>query len=53
MKSKKKYIRILNDSANTVLRLINNLLDMSKIESGTFRINREPFNLKETINNIL
>ncbi|OVE68967.1 hybrid sensor histidine kinase/response regulator [Clostridium diolis] len=48
----KKYIRILNDSANTVLRLINNLLDMSKIESGTFRINREPFNLKETINSI-
>ncbi|MFL0166000.1 PAS domain-containing hybrid sensor histidine kinase/response regulator [Candidatus Clostridium helianthi] len=47
-----KYIRILNDSANTMLRLINNLLDISKIESGTFRINSEPFNLKETVNSI-
>jgi Signal transduction histidine kinase len=47
-----KYIRILNESANTMLSVINNLLDISKIESGTFKINSELFNLKETINNI-
>ncbi|MFW2490150.1 PAS domain S-box protein [Clostridium chromiireducens] len=47
-----KYIKILNDSANTMLRVINNLLDVSKIESGGFKLNSERFNLRETINNI-
>jgi PAS domain S-box-containing protein len=47
-----KYVKILNESANTMLSLINNLLDISKIESGTFKLNSELFNLKETINNI-
>ncbi|EKQ57186.1 MULTISPECIES: PAS domain-containing hybrid sensor histidine kinase/response regulator [unclassified Clostridium] len=47
-----KYIKILNESANTMLNVINNLLDISKIESGTFKLNDEPFNLRETINNI-
>jgi len=47
-----KYIKILNDSANTMLRVINNLLDVSKIESGAFKLNIERFNLRETINNI-
>ena len=47
-----RYIRILNESANIMLRVINNLLDISKIESGTFKLNSEPFNLKETIDNI-
>lgn len=47
-----KYIKVLNDSANTMLKVIDKLLDISKIESGSFKINSEPFNLKETINNI-
>jgi PAS domain S-box-containing protein len=47
-----KYIKILNESANIMLSVINNLLDISKIESGTFKLNNESFNLKETINNI-
>ena len=47
-----KYIKILKESANIMLSVINNLLDISKIESGTFKLNNDPFNLKETINNI-
>lgn len=47
-----KYIKILNESANTMFSITNNLLDISKIESGIFKLNSEPFNLKETINNI-
>jgi len=47
-----KFIKILNESANNLLSVINSLLDISKIESGTFKLNNEPFNLKETINNI-
>jgi len=47
-----KYIKLLKESANIMLSVINNLLDISKIEYGTFKLNNEPFNLKETINNI-
>lgn len=47
-----KFIKILNESVNTMLSVVNNLLDISKIESGTFKLNSERFNLKETINNI-
>lgn len=45
----KKYIKMLSDSANAMLKVTNKLLDISKIESGAFEINSEPFNLKETI----
>ena len=47
-----KFIKILNESVNTMLSVVNDLLDISKIESGTFKLNSERFNLKETINNI-
>lgn len=47
-----KYTKMLKESADNLLAIINNLLDISKIESGTFKLNSEPFNLKETINNI-
>ncbi|MBV7271780.1 response regulator [Clostridium sp. PL3] len=47
-----KYVKILNESAHTMLSVINNLLDISKIESGKFKLNNQSFNLKETINNI-
>lgn len=47
-----KYIKMLRDSANTMLKVTDKLLDISRIESGVFKINSEPFNLKETINDI-
>jgi PAS domain S-box-containing protein len=47
-----KYTKMLKESADNLLNIINNLLDISKIESGKFTLNNELFNLKETINNI-
>lgn len=48
----RKYINLLNESASIMLKVINNLLDISKIEAGTCELINEPFDLKETINNI-
>jgi PAS domain S-box-containing protein len=45
-----KYIQLLKDSADSLLVMMNELLDISKIESGTFILNNEKFNLKDTIN---
>lgn len=47
-----KYVKILKESLDTLLVIINNLLDISKIESGGFKLNNEKFNLKEIVNDI-
>ena len=39
-----KYIRIINSSANTLLKIINDVLDLSKIESGNISIDKKEFN---------
>lgn len=42
-----KYLNIMMLSAHHLLDLVNNLLDSSKIESGSFTIIYEPCNIKE------
>ena len=42
----KQYIQIANDSAKTLLSLINDILDMSKIEGGQFTIKPRPCDLR-------
>lgn len=52
-----KYTSNLKESAEVLMELINDLLDISKIESGNFRLNHRAFNLvntiKSTFNNLL
>ena len=40
-------LEIIDSSANLLLRIINDVLDMSKIESGTMSLVQEPFDFKE------
>lgn len=47
-----KYAKILKESSCILLDIIDEILDISKIESGTFGLNNASFNLTETINNI-
>lgn len=42
----------IDESANYLLRLINNVLDMSKIENGKMVISKSEFNICEMINSL-
>lgn len=46
-------LKKITTSGRHLLTLINEVLDMSKIESGKFQLAEEEFNLKELIDNLL
>jgi two-component system phosphate regulon sensor histidine kinase PhoR len=48
-----EYYRIINSEARKLTRLINNLLDFSRIEAGLRRYRREPGNLSELTRRVL
>ena len=40
---RKEYAQLINDSGQHLLSVVNGILDMSKMESGTYEIAPEPF----------
>ncbi len=40
---RKEYAQLINDSGQHLLSVVNGILDMSKMESGTFELTPEPF----------
>ncbi len=48
-----KYVAKANESINKLQHLINNLLDVSKIEAGKLKFNTEVFNLADSINSCI
>jgi cell cycle sensor histidine kinase DivJ len=40
---RKEYAQLINDSGQHLLSVVNDILDMSKMESGNFEISPEPF----------
>ena len=48
-----KYVNLVQNASKSLLDLINDLLDLSKIEANKISIESIPFNLKDTLNNII
>ena len=50
-KEKLKYLKILKTSSDALLQVINDILDITKIESGKLQIDKLPFNPYEKLMN--
>ncbi len=48
-----EYVSLINKSGELLLKLIGDVLDLSKIEEGKLTIEKQPFNLKEPITSAL
>ena len=47
--SQREYLKMVRDSGDALLALINDVLDFSKIEAGKFDLLKAPFEVRETI----
>ncbi|TDO86438.1 PAS domain S-box-containing protein [Halanaerobium saccharolyticum] len=48
----KKYVNIFQNAGESLLTLINDILDLSKIEAGKVEIEKKEFNLVSTVENV-
>jgi len=49
---KDHFIRIIRQNGNQLMTIINDIIDISKIEAGHIQLNYEPINLTETFQDI-
>ena len=49
----KHYVDVIQTSSDSLLAIINDILDFSKAESGRLELEAEPFDLVETVENVL
>lgn len=49
---KADYIQIINSNNELLLKLINDILDLSKLEAGSVELKYEPFDLSEHFENM-
>ncbi len=52
-KNQKDYVETIKKSSETLLTILNDILDLSKIEAGKMDIVLKPFEMKETLDNIV
>lgn len=48
----KEYVRTINESGRKMLSLVNDILDLSKIESGMMRIDSSPFDIRAALHSV-
>jgi PAS domain S-box-containing protein len=49
----RKYVQVAQTSGRTLLALIDNILDLSKIEAGKITLEKRSFDLRQTITDVL
>lgn len=52
-KNQHEYVRSIRSSAENLLTIINDILDLSRIESGMMHIETLPFNLRELLHSLI
>ena len=52
-KEQAEFVRLLTRSADSLINIINNILDLSKIEAGMIELEETKFNLAEVIETII
>jgi len=48
----KEQLALINDSAKVLLNIINDILDVSRMEEGKMKLEHEAFNLKHIVNSV-
>ncbi|MBD2460230.1 response regulator [Oscillatoria sp. FACHB-1407] len=48
-----EYIEQISRSGDSLLAIINDILDLSKLEAGTLKLNTKPFNLQDLIDGLV
>ncbi|KKQ07122.1 MAG: hypothetical protein A3A96_03990 [Candidatus Zambryskibacteria bacterium RIFCSPLOWO2_01_FULL_39_39] len=47
----REYLNMVHQSSSSMLELVNDILDLSKLQSGKFEVNKEEANIKEVVAN--
>ena len=48
-----EYLQIVKQSAQNLLVIINDILDLSKIEAGKMELENKPFSIRQTLQNVV
>jgi len=51
--SQREYLSMVQESGQSLLALINDILDLSKIEAGKLELDHVPFNLRERVGDVM
>ncbi len=49
----RNYVRLISESGATMMRLLNDILDIAKIDSGRLQLSAEPFDLHDCLSDSL
>ncbi|MDR3692683.1 MAG: ATP-binding protein [Fimbriimonas sp.] len=52
MPEQREYARVIQESAGSLLSVIEDILDFSRIEAGVLKIDAYPFNIRDTIEDV-
>jgi len=48
----REFLNIVKSSSNSLLKILNDILEYSKIEAGKLELQKQPFEIRETLNEV-